>query len=170
MDTPRTDSRPAWREPMVWLLCALPLAAVVAGIAMVFVAGGAGSTDAVAEPVRRTAQVQVADLGPDAQAARLGLRAVVRHAATFVEVLPAGGTFDRDRPLRLALRHPTRAALDRDLTLAPTALGWRAQVAFDVGHAWNLELAAPDGRWRLYGRLPAGQHAALVRPALGDDP
>ena len=73
--------RPAWREPMVWLVALIPLAAVVGTLWMVFVASDApGTDDAVADPVRRTAQVQVADLGPDARAQALRLSAVVRSS------------------------------------------------------------------------------------------
>jgi len=158
--------RPAWREPMVWLIAILPLFALAGGIAMIYVAGGSGGGDAVADPVKRTAQVQVSDLGPDAQARRLGLSAIVRVDRNLVEVLPVTGAFDRAAKLRIAFQHPVRAAADRSLLLQPSALGWRSAATLEDGHDWNLELTSQDGRWRLYGRLPKRQKAAHLKPAL----
>lgn len=159
--------RPAWREPMVWLIALIPLAAVVGTLWMVFAAGDApGTDDSVADPVRRTAQVQVADLGPDARAAALRLSAVVRIGKGVVEVLPVDGTFDREATLILSLRHPSRADADRVLKLAPGETGWRAEAGLDGSHDWNVQLAPADQGWRLLGRWPAGQQAAYLRPAL----
>lgn len=157
-----------WRNPVMWLVAGLPVLSIVAGVGLVVVAN-LDSTDAVPDEVRRTAQVQVADLGPDALAQREGLSAIVRSDAGIVEVLPVSGGFDRARPLRVVLLHPAKAAEDVTLTLAPTETGWRAQADVDAGHDWNIRLETEDGRWRLLGRLPKGQHAAHVRPALQGD-
>ena len=164
--------RPAWREPMVWLVALIPLAAIAATLWMVFAASTApGNDDAVADPVRRTAQVQVADLGPDARADALHLSAVIRRSAArgqpqMVEVLPVDGDFGALPVLSLALRHPSRADDDRVLLLRRTGTGWRAQADFDVEHDWILQLMTADGGWRLQGRWPARQQATYLRPAL----
>lgn len=160
------DKRPAWREPMVWLVVALPLVAVVAGLALLVIASRSGSTDAVADRVQRTAQIQVADLGPDARARQLRLSAILRIDDNLVEVLPVSGEFPREAPLRLALHHPARAGADRTLLLQPTELGWRAAASIDGRHDWNARLMPEDGGWRLQGRLPAGQRAAHLASAL----
>ena len=164
--------RPAWREPMVWLVALIPLAAIVGTLWMVFAASTApGTDDAVADPVRRTAQVQVADLGPDARADALHLSAVIRRSAArgqgqWVEVLPVDGDFGNAPVLSLALRHPSRADGDRVLLLRRTGSGWRAQADFEIAHDWILQLMPADGGWRLQGRWPARQQAAYLRPAL----
>lgn len=157
-----------WRNPVMWLVVGLPALSVVAGVGLVVIANRDGN-DAVPDAVRRTAQVQVADIGPDAVAQREGLSAIVRSDAGIVEVLPVTGAFDRARPLRLVLLHPAKAADDRTLTLQPTDTGWRTDAEVDPGHDWNLRVEADDGRWRLLGRLPRGQHAARVSPALQGD-
>ena len=95
---------------MVWLVVALPLASVVAGIALLVIAARSGSNDAVADPVQRTAQIQVADLGSDALARQLRLTAILRTDANLVEVLPVTGEFQRDAPLRLARPGARQAA------------------------------------------------------------
>jgi hypothetical protein len=160
------EQRPPWREPMMWLVVGLPLASVVAGIALVVTASRSGSNDAVADPVQRTAQIQVADLGPDARAQQLRLSAIVRFDRRLIEVLPVTGQFSREQPLRLALRHPARASADVELLLRPTKTGWRAPAVIDDSHDWNVQLLSEDGRWRLRGRLPKQQRAAHLKPAL----
>lgn len=168
----RVRRRP-WREPMVWLIVAIPAAAVIATIAMLVVASrSSGNNDVVDESVRRTAQVQVADLGPDAIARQLRLSAIVRadpRGNGSIEVLPVAGDFDRAANLALALRHPSRAGLDRQLALAPSDTGWRAEGEIDLSHDWNVQLAPADGRWRLQGRWTARQRAAYLQPAVGNE-
>ncbi|NZA28535.1 FixH family protein [Luteimonas sp. SJ-92] len=166
-----TEHPSPWRNPVMWLVFVLPGIAIVAGVGLVIVASRSGGSDAIPDQVRRTAQVQVADLAPDAVAQREKLSAVMRIDAErdLVEVLPVSGRFMRDETLRLTLAHPARADEDRELLLQPTETGWRAEAAIDTGHDWNLRLAAADGRWRLQGRLARGELAAHLHPALQDD-
>lgn len=162
--------RSAWREPMVWLIAAIPAAAVIATVALLVTASrSSGTDDAVADQVRRTAQVQVADLGPDARAKQLRLSAIVRAGQGTIEVLPVDGDFDRGASLILALHHPVRADLDRMLVLTPTPTGWRAEADLETTHDWNAQLGPRDATWRLQGRWTAGQQAAYLHPALESD-
>lgn len=163
------DKRPVWREPMLWLVAGLPLASVFAGIALVIVASRNGGSDAIADPVRRTAQIQVADLGPDARAQQLRLTAIVRVDADLIEVLPVNGDFERNAPLRIVLRHPTHAAADREFALQPGKSGWRIATAIDGSHDWKVQLSSRNGAWRLQGRLPKGQSAAHLKPAFSNE-
>lgn len=170
MMTLKDEKRSPWREPVVWLVVALPAAAVVATVAMLVAASrSSGTSDPVAGDVRRTAQVQVADLDPDARAQRLGLSAVVRTGKGTVEVLPVAGEFDRQAPLALTLRHPSRAEQDVPLELQPSATGWQAGADLDLSHDWNVQLGPADGSWRLQGRWTARQQATYLRPALDRD-
>ena len=168
MNALRTPERHGslWREPMIWLIVALPAAVLVAGISTLLIALRAGGDDALPDTVRRTAQIQVADLGVDARAQALGLTALLRVDGDALELLPVTGAFDRSAPLRLELRHPTTADDDREFILMPSTRGWRAPHALDGRHDWRLELGPKDARWRLVGRLPAQQRAARLSPAL----
>lgn len=157
-------SRPAWREPLVWLVFGIPAIAVVALLWMLFIAAGPGSTDSVDTTVKRTAQIQVADLSPDETAARLHLAALLRIDGKELEVLPLHAGFNTAAPLKLALRHPTRSDLDHELLMQPTATGWRAPLELDLSHDWRLQLLPQDGRWRVQGRLPRGQLSARLQP------
>lgn len=156
------------REPMLWLVVGLPAAVVVAGIATLVIALRSGGSDAIPDDVRRTAQVQVADLGADARARDLRLSALVRVDGEALEVLPVSGTLPRQSPLTLRLQHPTQAAEDIELVLKPAGSGWRARHALDGSHDWRLELSPADRDWRLRGRLPAGILAARLDPALAE--
>ena len=164
------DRRHPLREPMVWLLIALPLAAVIASIWLFVLSSRGGSIDAVADDVQRTGQIQTSDLGPDARAAELKLSAVLQSDEGMLRVFPASGEFRRGAPLQLKLLHPHEQDSDVTLTLAPDELGWRIKFAVDASHDWNVQLGNGDesteGSWRLRGRLPQGQHAAHLGPAL----
>ena len=160
------DRRPAWREPMLWLVAGVPLVAVVGGIWLVVVASRGGSVDAVTDDVRRTGQMQVADLGPDARAGELRLGAVFQVFGEQLRVFPVSGSLPRGEPLVLTLLHPQRQAADRTVELVPDDDGWHAEAPLDTGHDWIVHLADTGGTWRLRGRLPAGQHAAHLAPSL----
>ena len=172
------DRRHPLREPMVWLLIALPLAAVIASIWLVVLSMRGGSIDSVADEVQRTGQIQTTDLGPDARAAELKLSAVLQSEGGMLRVFPASGEFRLGEPLQLRLLHPHEQDGDASLTLAPDDLGWHVEFIADPGHDWNLQLSdgfidgdvagdsKTDGSWRLRGRLPQGQHAAHLGPAL----
>jgi len=162
--------RSAWREPMVWLIAAIPAAAVIATVALLVTASrSSGTNDAVADKVQRTAQVQVADLSPDALARQRHLSAVVRTSKGVIDVVPVDGGFGRNRPLLLSLHHPTRADLDRSFTLAPVGTGWRIAANVDFSHDWNAQLEPEDGTWRLQGRWIAKQQAVYLRPTLAEE-
>lgn len=165
MDKPRSP----WREPMVWLLVALPLSAVIAAFALLYAAAhSSGNNDMVADPVQQTGQMQVSDLGPDAVAQQRQLSAVLYVDARGIEVIPVSGDFDRHAPLRLSLWHPARAASDRAVTLQPSADGWQVATPLDASHDWIVQLAPADAAWRIEGRLPKQQRAVRLAPRLGD--
>ena len=171
-----------WRNPMLWLIVGLPAAVVVAGLATLAIAVESGGSDAIPDDVRRTAQIQTTELGPDERAAALKLSAVLSvhdsDGAQALELLPATGAFVdktsaegrtmRTQPLRLLLLHPTRAAEDHELRLLPTANGWRVDYALDGSHDWRLQVMPEGGAWRLHARLPAGRRGVLLAPSIGE--
>lgn len=160
--------RPAWREPMVWLITAIPAASVVAGIGLLVIAIRAGGSDAIPDEVLRMSQIQTTDLSADARAAQLKLGALLRSDARTLQLLPTQGEFARDQPLQLALHHPARAVQDRSFQLRPDALGWKAAAPVDLSHDWNVELQPMDGSWRLQGRWKASEQAVYLKPSLAE--
>jgi hypothetical protein len=172
----------AWRQPIVWLMCAIPLATVVAGFATLRTAR-ADAMDAEPDAVKRTAQAQVADLAPDRRAAELGLHATIRVDADGRPAIAVASEF----PLTLRLVHPTRTDRDLRWTLLPRrpregggpldSTSLRVGPRFRGGdkiegprvpaHArgrWVLEDAAHG--WRLVGRWPSDTGVATLEPAV----
>jgi len=159
--------RPFWKEPMVWLVWGLPLASVVAGIWLVVVAVGAGGADTVTDKVQRVSQIQTTDLGPDDNAARRRLSAIVQVRGDHVELTAVTGDFAAPSPLVLTLAHPTEAAQDLTLPLARDTTGWRAPADLDTAHDWNVQLSPQDGSWRIRGRLQKDTQAVRLAPSHG---
>jgi hypothetical protein len=108
-----TTPRPAWREPIVWLMLAIPFGSVIAGVQTLRVAH-ADDMDAEPDAVLRTAQAQVSDLAPDLRAAQSGLHASLRVDASGRPVVQ----FGNDSALVLRLVHPTRTERDLEWTVA----------------------------------------------------
>lgn len=164
------SERSPWREPMVWLMIGLPIASVVAGIALAVAAVRSGGADSVSDEVQRIAQIQLTELGPDARAKSMKLSAVLHLEEAAIEVIPVHGQFMRNQPIILTLSHPTEARLDRRLILQPTELGWRVTGNVRVTHDWIVQLAPiDDNLWRVRGRLKTGQRALYLQPALIGD-
>src|SRR3546814_20492422 len=88
-DTTDDKHRHPLREPMIWLVIALPLAAVLGGIWMMVLSSRSGSIDSVSDNVQRTGKIQTTDLGPDAREAQLKLGAVPQSAEGVLRVFPA---------------------------------------------------------------------------------
>lgn len=159
------DPKRQWRRnPVAWLMIAIPAATVVAGFWTLWLAASESGVDTNPDLVRRTAQVQVTSLEPDIAAAQQGLRAQVSLQADglVVAVSPTSG------PIAPTLHvvHPIEASLDRTLTLTPGPQGWRSSEILDSPEAWHLRLLAADGSWRLVGRYHPGDTQVLLEPAV----
>ncbi len=161
-----TAKRSAWREPMVWLVAGLPVAAVIGSLWLVVEAVRSGNDDAVYDQVQRTGQAQVANLDADQRAAELKLGAVVQIDRATLHVFPAGGAFDRSERLHLTLLHPQHQAEDRSVDLQPDPTGWHVDFDPDDSHDWIVHVTDEKSTWRLRGRLLKGQRAAHLGPSL----
>ena len=151
--------RPAWREPIVWLMLAIPFGSVVAGVQTLRVAHADGM-DVEPDAVQRTAQAQVSDLVPDLRAATLHLHGAIRVDAQGRPVVAFAGA----GALSLRLVHPTRT--DGDLQWTRAADGaWSGPVVPQHARGrWVLEDASHD--WRLVGRWPSDTGVAALEPAV----
>jgi hypothetical protein len=158
--------RPAWREPVVWLMAGIPLATIVAGLLTLRIAGGSGALDAAPEAVRRTAQAQTTDLTADQAAARLGLRAALSLGGDGVLVVRSDTIAADAGPLWLHLVHPASADGDMQMVLQREDGAWRGRAALDPRIAWGLRLGDAGGHWRLVAKVAPGQREAALQPAL----
>ena len=159
---PSARDRKSWtREPLVWMLIAIPASAVVMGIVMLTLAVQSYSGLVVDDYYRHGKQINRV-IARDRLAWELGLEAELELAAdgtlrvAFVsgaELLPAG-------EIELAFVHATRPGLDRSLRLEPVGFGsYRARVELAGGGRWNLALQTRD--WRLTGSLRRPQDSAV---------
>ncbi|MFY8134916.1 MAG: FixH family protein [Aquimonas sp.] len=160
-------ARPWFREPMVWLVIALPMTAVVAGLSTLAIAIRSGSTDAVPDVVRRTLQIQDADIAADRRAIELGLRGEIRFDADTGAIEAQMLGLDAGTPaLTLRLLHAGRASRDLEVRLVQAGEAWHGRVEGAKGQAWNIELSAADHSWRVGGRLDPGATRSELIPML----
>lgn len=156
--------RAAWREPMLWLVAALPALGVLAGALIVVAALRAGGTDALSTDVRRTGQIQQENLTPDLAAARDGLVGELHvDAAGGLRLDLSGRESTDDTLLQLRLIHSSESRRDREVVLRRQGGQWLGQLDAAADTSWTLRLQPADGRWRLGGRLPAGAAAAPLQ-------
>lgn len=155
----------AWyRQPVMWLAIALPLAAVAAALALVF--GAHGGFDLSPDPVRRIAQVQTADESADRRALQLGLRGEVEWGDAEVVVQVRGDTATAvGDALALLAVHATDSAQDRRLPLQPCGSD-RYCARSALGNArFDLALVDAGGSWRIVGVRELGQQRIALGPA-----
>lgn len=158
-----------YREPMVWLLIAVPLSAVIGGFVTLALAIRSDDGLVVDDYYRRGKEINRV-LARDQAALAHGLhgravfdaeRRVVRIAlaARDPEILPA--------QIDCELWHATRRGFDRRLRLVRQADGvYAAPWSPDLvpGH-WHLQLSGAD--WRLLGSVFVPGAAEIdVRPAV----
>ncbi|SDD17193.1 FixH family protein [Aquimonas voraii] len=161
------NARPWFREPMVWLVIALPLTAVVAGLSTLAIAIRSGSNDAVPDVVRRTLQIQDADIAADRRAIELGLRGELSiDLETGAIAARMQGLSDGVPSLTLRLLHAGRASRDLEIRLIQSGEAWHGRVDGAAGQAWNIELSSPDHSWRVGGRLDPGATRSELMPML----
>ena len=163
MDEPQARN---WKqEPLVWLLIAIPAAAVIMGIVLLSLAIGSYSGLVVDDYYKHGKQINRV-LARDRLAWELGLAAEMRLDAD-------GGIrirFDPDvavvpgDSIELALVHATIPGRDSNIVLhrvEPRLLEGRLEL--EGAGRWNLSLQTED--WRLTGSLRRpGQDAARLTP------
>ena len=151
------------REPLVWMLIAIPASAVVMGAVMIALAIGSYSGLVVDDYYRQGKQINLV-LERDRLAWELGLAATLRLGADDrIEVV-----FDQApprvsaEPIELVLSHATRPGLDRRVAME----GYKedrlhARLRLPGEGRWNLSLQTRH--WRLTGSLrhPGGRVAPL---------
>lgn len=161
------EPRPWHREPLVWLVAAIPALTVVAGLGTVVIAN-IGADDVVRDDFRKEGIAINRDPARDEAAARLGVAARVSDANGALSVrleLPAA---EAPRALVAILSHATRAEYDRMLTLRRGADGVYSAPLEELhrGH-WYLELSPPSRAWRLTGDFVDRAPALELRPIAG---
>ena len=166
MATNSSGPSPWYREPLVWMVVAIPTAAVLAGAVMLVLANTTWDGLVADDYYQRGMQIN-RSLARDAEAARLGLEAVVSFPAPgVVEVrLSSGGAPAAAGPrLDLRFARAGRAGADVEVAMTRDTGGtWRGALPALPAGKWYAELG--NDRWRLAGPawMPASAGTLVLR-------
>lgn len=156
-DADANGAGPWYRQPLVWLVIAIPASAVVMGVAMILIS--VKSFDGMVDDdyYRRGLEIN-RDLSRDEVAVKRGLSAALKANLQkgFISAeisFPDGKSGPLPQRVHLRLIHPTRAGLDQSLVLDRYAGGaYQAGLAPLAPGNWRVQLNAEN--WRLTGRMP----------------
>ncbi|MCA1926616.1 MAG: FixH family protein [Thiobacillus sp.] len=168
--------RPPWyREPWPWFLASLPASAVVAGLVTVWIAA-TNSDGLVVGDYYKAGLAINQTLARDDAARAMNLAATVHESDGTLAVTLTGSLPAWPELLQLTLAHPTRPGMDRTLTLHHAGAGrYRAVLPPLAAGKWHVQIAGPQGNWRLAGVLHTPFDAAVTlaashtpQPSQGD--
>jgi uncharacterized protein len=169
-----SENRPWYREPFVWLIIALPLTAVIAGLTTLYIAVVTRDGMVADDYYQRGLEIN-RFLDRDRAAARLGLKAQLHlDAATesvvvrFVETVPGAML---PKTITLHWMYATRSGHDRTEQLVLARDGaYRAEIPELVPGHWYVRIEAQD--WRLQGsmRMPEDTGLALSAATRNSGP
>ena len=159
------DSRPWYREPLVWMLIAIPATAVLVGMVMITLALRHDDGLVVDDYYKHGLEIN-RSLQRDRNAARYQLRGSLLlepgQGSVGLE-LTAGDGFAYPDVLRLQLFHATRHGLDTDIELRHLQAGdYTGRLPQLAAGRWHLQIARGD--WRIQGviKLPQQQRGSLT--------
>ena len=158
--TPIVPVRPAWREPLVWLVVGIPAATVVAGVVTWWIAAQRADSNVADDYYKRGLAIN-RSLERESRAKTLGLRAEVSLTGENDLRLRLTGGAVLPPTLTVMLTHPVRAEQDRRLSVDRQADGVYRIVAPQVrAGTWDISIEAQD--WRLAARHIALRDGAVV--------
>lgn len=161
--TSRHDSSSWYREPMVWLVVAIPACAVIMGAIMVTLAVSTYDGLVTDDYYRKGLQIN-RSMERDSVAERHGLSSLVRVGPQggVIEVdLKGNRGFEAPEAVNLRLFHATRPGLDLEIVLRRVAAGRYLSSRPDLASGrWYLQLDADD--WRLRGELDGRDDAQQI--------
>ena len=159
------DARRPWqREPLVWLVIAIPALTVVAGLTTVVTAFRKADVE-VSDDVRREGLAIHQDPTRDDAASALGVSATLSLAGGRLHVALTPGKAPPPSTLLVVLSHATRAEYDQLVPLVAGADGGfdGTLPALRSGH-WYLEITPTDRSWRLTGEFTGSDAQLALSP------
>jgi uncharacterized protein len=149
----QVDNQPWYRNPMVWMVIALPATAVVAGLLTVYIAV-ANQDSLVVDDYYKEGQAINQELSRDRKSTELGLAALVDVNAETGEVLvslSSEGSFAPTTELTFKLIHRTLSGEDQTTTLSrledkPNYRGYIKPPIIEG--RWTIQIIS-DQSWRL---------------------
>lgn len=148
--TPTAPVRPAWREPLVWLVVGIPASTVVAGVFTWWIAAQRADSNVSDDYYKRGLAIN-RSLERESRAKAIGLRAELSLAAEHDLRLRLSSGAALPPVVTVVLTHPVRADQDRRLSVERQADGSYRTVAPQVGAGtWDVSIEAQD--WRVAAR------------------
>ena len=142
--------KPWYREPWPWILMAPPAAAVLAGIATVWIAA-ATSDGLVAEDYYSQGLALNKVIAREERARALGISAGLEVSDGRIRVRLRGAA---PEALFVHLAHRTRAGFDQRLRLARAGDAYEAEMVPLAPGGWRAFIEDPQGRWRIIREAP----------------
>jgi hypothetical protein len=156
-------SKPWYREPWPWFLISLPAAAVIAGIATVWIAARSADGLVVGDYYKAGLAINQT-LARDDAARALALSATLQVEDGALLLKLAGRLQTYPDQLSLTLAHPTRQGMDQTLIFSHAGAGhYRTSLPVLPDGKWHAQLTDITAAWRLFGVLhtPFSQPVAL---------
>lgn len=160
-------AKPWYREPWPWFLISLPAAAVVAGVATVWIAATNADGLVVGDYYKAGLAINQT-LERDDAARALGLSATLQDGDGTLSLSLQGNLTTWPSQLTLTLAHPTRPGMDQSLALDHAGGGrYRAALPALPPGKWHAQLRDAAATWRLAGVLhtPFAPSATLAAGA-----
>lgn len=136
---------PWYKEPWTWIVMAPPAAAVLAGIATMWIAA-AGADGLVAEDYYKQGLGINKVIAREERARALGLAAALEMQDGRIRVRLEGAA---PEALFVHLAHRTRAGFDQRLRLARAGGAYVAEFAPLAPGGWRASIEDPQGEWRI---------------------
>ncbi len=164
-DTSDTEvKRPWYKEPMVWLVIAIPLSSVIYGTFFLIVSITSFDGMVVDDYYKVGKQIN-RELKRDKAAAAHGLTAQISVNSGQVAVfIAANENYTPPPVLEIDFIYSTRAGQDKAVFVEQSQTGiYKGTVPeLEVGR-WNVQIASDD--WRLMGSMRAPEeHTVLIKP------
>jgi len=157
----------AWyRQPLVWMLIAIPVSAVLMGVVIIVLAIRTDDGLVVDDYYRRGKEINRVIVRDEA-AARYGVAASINldtGKQTVIVKFSKGRLPELPSRLDLSFYHATRSGVDRKVQIVPTREGYYYGLLPDLPPGrWHAQLEGGD--WRLTGSLVLpGEHHLELRP------
>jgi hypothetical protein len=159
--TPIDAVRPAWKEPLVWMVVGIPAATVVAGLTTWWIAAQRADSNVYEDWYKRGLTIN-RSLERESRAEALRMRAEISLADEHDLRVRLESDATLPPTVTVVLTHPVRAELDRRLSLERQTDGVYRTVSPLAGAGrWGLAIEAED--WRIAARHVTLSQGATVR-------
>jgi len=160
------DIRPWYREPMVWLVIAIPLSSVIYGTFFLIVSITSFDGMVVDDYYKVGKQIN-RELKRDKAALAHGLTAqVMIENRTVTVFIQAAQDYAPPPVLEIRFIYSTRADIDKEIFVEQVSPGiYKGSIPeLEIGR-WNVQIASDD--WRLLGsmRMP-DERKVLIKPLV----